>query len=233
MYLTKFKSIYYINVPRKVRGFISSRVVRYKRKTILDRFKETNSIFVHIPKSAGISLINSLYGGSYKLIGHLYLMEIYSALSFDESSEINVIVFSRSPYSRLFSAYNFLKQGGMNEVDKYFSDKILSKYKDFDDFVMNGLESDIVQRYMHFEPQINYIKGFERKSNIRLHVNKYENINSDYKKLCDDLGYGLDLLSLNVTKKSDITGVMKLEVKNKIEQVYKEDFDFFGYEREH
>ena len=61
--------------------------------------------------------------------------------------------FVRNPYDRLFSAYTFLKKGGINDQDNNFAKKYLSEYNSFDNFVKFGLIKPEVLSWVHFKPQ--------------------------------------------------------------------------------
>ncbi|MDH5979711.1 sulfotransferase family protein, partial [Vibrio splendidus] len=91
------------------------------KKKIPKHVKDTNVLFVHIPKAAGISITKSLYGQE---IGHKRSVDFMRA---DENWFNNANKFSivRNPYTRLISAYNFLKDGG---IEKYKFDKEFSVF---------------------------------------------------------------------------------------------------------
>nr|WP_242521867.1 sulfotransferase family 2 domain-containing protein [Motiliproteus sp. SC1-56] len=193
------------------------------------RFIDTKTIFVHIPKAAGVSIIKSLYGENVKLIGHPTLKCIYKAVG-EKNKNITVICFARNPYTRLASAYFFLKSGGMNSVDAMFAKKYLRDFDSFESFVMSGLGNKAIMDYMHFKPQVDYIDGVGEFDNVKVIVKKYENIDESYKEVVESIGFGGELGSHNITKSLEKNEVFFTdEMKAKIFSIYKSDFSYFGY----
>ncbi len=77
-------------------------------------------IFIHIPKCAGVSVCQSLFGNLGP--GHLTLrqhQEVLDSRTFDSMFKFS---FVRNPWDRLVSAFYFLKQGGYNEADANWRD---------------------------------------------------------------------------------------------------------------
>ena len=121
----------------KHRNFLNSDLSIYKK------FLKKNSIFVHIPKTAGRSIINSIYGNDLKNCGHRTYF-FYKYL-FTKKRIQNMYTFSfvRNPYSRLFSAYNFLKKGGENLHDLNAKRDYIDCFKDFNEF--NIIEIEMIK----------------------------------------------------------------------------------------
>src|SRR5690242_8686296 len=72
-------------------------------------FIRTNSIFVHVPKAAGVSIARALYGDLG--MGHMTLAEyrtVFRQRAFDKMFKF---AFVRNPFDRLHSAYHFLRAG--------------------------------------------------------------------------------------------------------------------------
>lgn len=120
------------------------------------QFDETRSIFIHIPKAAGISVSRSLYGNNAG--GHNKVSRYSLLFSKKEYTEYFKFTIVRNPWDRLFSAYNFLKQGGLNDWDANWSKKHLEDYKTFEGFVMNWISPKNLYSHTHFIPQLDFIR---------------------------------------------------------------------------
>src|SRR6185312_6788568 len=94
-------------------------------------FDETRSIFVHIPKTGGVSLTNSLYGnraGRHATLGTYQV--VFPARAFYSYFKF---AFVRNPWDRLYSAYRYLQAGAMGEAhDLAWIEKHLQGVRDFE-----------------------------------------------------------------------------------------------------
>lgn len=75
-------------------------------------------IFVHIPKTAGISISRSIFGNLGG--GHTKIRDYELIFSAKDFNNYFKFTFVRNPWDRIFSAYRFLKNGGINEEDNLF-----------------------------------------------------------------------------------------------------------------
>ena len=78
----------------------------------------------------------------------------------------------------MYSSYKFLQTGGMNEHDKVAFQKYLSKFSDFEDFVLNGLNNEIIYEIIHFVPQSEFICNKNGEILVDF-VGRFENLNDD------------------------------------------------------
>lgn len=209
----KMNLIYFSVVKRKIPDFVLKRGV----------------LFIHIPKAAGISISNSLYG---REIGHKRAIDYKRAdpVRFSELTKISVV---RSPYERLVSAYNFLYLGGMDgyRFDSKFSEFIRT-FDSFEDFVFGWLGcGNNKYKYIHFIPQNEFIyfKG-------QLLVDSYgklEEIDEYLKYVSKTFGLTLSISRDNATSSKIITvkDVMNnSRLKRKIYSIYRKDFELLGYD---
>ena len=107
-------------------------------------------IFIHIPKTAGISVTQALFGNYAD--GHTTIKNYKKKFLPQTVEKYFKFTFVRNPYDRLYSAYNFLKKGGMNAEDKQWADSNISEYNDFEDFVFNWLTKENAYGRTHFVP---------------------------------------------------------------------------------
>ncbi len=82
----------------------------------LQPFDRLRCIFVHIPKAASVSVCRGLFGELAG--GHAHIGVYQLAFSHLEFSSYFKFAFVRNPWDRLFSAYAFLRDGGMDESDR-------------------------------------------------------------------------------------------------------------------
>ena len=110
------------------------------------------AIFIHIPKTAGSSVAQALFGGSR----HVPYFE-YERINPRKFKRFFKFSFVRNPWDRLVSTFFFLKNGGMNEMDRRFAAENLAGYDNFAAFVEGWLNEKNIWSWIHFKPQHYYI----------------------------------------------------------------------------
>ena len=195
-------------------------------ETSLIGFDNLKCIFVHIPKTAGISITNGLFqnmGGSHRTIKN-YLLYFNNK----EFKNYYKFCFVRNPWDRLVSSYIFLKNGGMHEGDAKWAKKHLSNCKDFEDFVINFLQKKTVLNYIHFKPQFEFICFMNKILVDKIY--KFENIQSAIDDISNILNIEFEIERKNVSKKRDGYREYYNEVTKKIvSNLYAKDIKKFNY----
>jgi hypothetical protein len=199
------------------------RLLKSKTSNPLKTFDKHKTIFFHIPKTGGNSIYESLF--SKEVWGHRdvsYYRFVFGRKKFNRYFKFCLV---RNPYQRVYSAYCFLKKGGMNENDQLFNSKHLSQYNSFEDFVINGLAKKEIINWVHFKPQCSFIQDKKGKIVVDF-IGKLENMEADFNQLKKILKKENATLShLNKNKKDEIE--LSNSSKHIIETIYKEDFLLF------
>ena len=190
--------------------------------SILSVFLEKKCLFFHIPKTAGISISRSLFGDIKW--GHRNVK--FYKLHYGEKvfNSLYKFCFVRNPYKRLFSAYTFLKQGGINNQDLEFSKSYLKEYINFNEFVLKGLERKEIMNWVHFKPQYTFICD-ENDKVVMDFIGKVENLKTDFNTVCKHLNIKSELQTLNKSK--IIKNEFSEEIKTIIKLKYQKDFNLF------
>lgn len=187
----------------------------------------SGAIYIHIPKTGGNSIEKSL--GLLKT-GHKPLKSFELSLSENEFSDAFIFTVVRDPYSRLASAYYYLKSDNISEEDKEFRDKTLRNYPSFEIFVKDYIKHKGAYGYIHFIPQVEFIKRWNGK--IRCdEIIKLKNLENEFKNLRIKLGKNdSTLIHKNKTvNKTDYLSQYDEEMKNIVREVYSEDFEKLGF----
>ena len=204
----------------KIKVFLG--VKKKENNPILSLFLEKKCVFFHIPKTAGISISTALFGDIKW--GHRSVNFYKSHYGEKVFNSLYKFCFVRNPYDRLFSAYTFLKEGGINNLDSEFSNSYLQEFSNFDEFVLKGLEKEEIMNWVHFKPQYTFVCD-ENDNIVMDFVGKMENLNADFNAVCKHLNIESELQKLNMsaTKKNDFSE----EVKTMIKLKYQKDFNLF------
>lgn len=197
----------------------------------LRNFQEKRCIFVHIPKTGGMSLASGLFGEfPYHYPAWQYRI-IYGSRLFDEYFKFAIV---RNPWDRLYSAYSFLESGGWNRDDARFFDENLARYDGFNDFVSRWLNETNIYSYIHFAPQHHFV--FSRKGSLQIdHLGYFESLGDEYSYVADRLG--VDDRTLPHLNKTDRKHGYRQAYNDtsiaKVSDLYGEDVSLFGYEFDH
>jgi hypothetical protein len=191
---------------------------------ISDRYR---IIFIHIPKCAGISVwkgldiapcrCNLISVAAIPVYQHMLPKQLkgkyIGEARWNNYKKVTII---RNPYDRIVSDYFWLKP--------YEQFSRLS----FDDFL--GLREDVVKNnrysenmyYDHFYPMYLYFEGIEYD-----HVLRFENLEAELEELRKIFKIEKQFTKNNQTEHSDF--VLTRTQKKRIYNLYKRDFEQFGY----
>ena len=205
---------------------VKQRNKMFKSGTLLNAFYKSKTIFIHIPKTAGISLIKAIYGD----VTHEGHRSFYfnSLVLGTKNDKYFSFAFIRNPYDRLYSAYSFLKKGGLNNYDKIAYKTHLSQYKNFEDFVLNGLNTKIISQVTHLIPQSDFICNYRGRILVDF-VGKFESFDDDVNNLSLKIGKEIKVKHLNRNNKQHYTDVYNKKMIDKVAIIYKRDLEIFNY----
>ena len=214
-----FQKSYFEDIQNR-RSIISTDSYSYKP------FDDTRSIFIHIPKCAGVSINKALFGN---LAGGHTTLEEYLDI-FEPSCILSYFKFTivRNPWDRVVSAFNFLKNGGFTENDRAWFNKELKYFKSFDEFVRIWLNKENIWKYHHFRPQFHYIYDKREKISIDF-LGFFENIEEDFSYIVKRLGVDCTLPKLNESQHIDYKEHYTQKTIEIVATVYSEDINLLGY----
>lgn len=194
----------------------------------LEGFDRHECIYVHIPKAAGISINQALfgnYGGGHKTV-RTY-KKIFGPYLFNRYFKFT---FVRNPYSRLLSAYLFLKNGGFNDNNRQWAAENIAEFTSFNEFVKNWINEENIWSYIHFKPQYSFVCDIENVPEVDF-VGKVESIDEDFEKVCNILNIRNNLSVLNKGEKNhnNWREYYSDYALGKVAEIYKRDFELFDY----
>ena len=200
-----------------------------QRSYRLEKFNKYNMIFIHIPKAAGTAVNQGLFGRLAGL-GHVSCqkyLQIYGSAAFYSMFKFT---FTRNPYDRFVSAYEYLKNGGNNSHDLLFKQEVIDQYEDFNDFVLNGfaLRADIQNR-IHFRKQVDFLLIGNRIAVDFL--GRHENIQKDYQYIASMIHDAHELENINSSRRNTSFDeyFMNNRVRDIIRNCYEPDFRLLKY----
>ncbi|MEM6486066.1 MAG: sulfotransferase family 2 domain-containing protein [Pseudomonadota bacterium] len=195
----------------------------------IKEYLRTKSIFVHVPKTAGVSVNEAIYGSLGA--GHKTLNDYVLLLSPTDFLTFFKFTIVRNPWSRVVSAYNFLRAGGFNAVDRKFWELELERYEDFEDFVKNWLTPANIKNSIHFKPQCEYVFDYSARITVDF-VCYYENLEQDFAYLSSKIPVRSELSHNNVGPSGssiEYAEVYSDETQRIVGDLYAQDVYTFGY----
>lgn len=182
------------------------------------------AIFIHIPKAAGTSVAQALFGGSRHIPYFKY--ERANPYKFERFFKFS---FVRNPWDRLVSTYFYLKNGGANEMDRRFAAENLIAYDSFTAFVEGWLSKENIWSWVHFKPQHYFICDADLRLRMDF-VGRMETIDEDFGNVCRRLGIAAELKWTNRGDHRHYTDYYTDELRERVAAVYADDIRLFGYQ---
>jgi hypothetical protein len=177
--------------------------------------------FIHVPKTAGVSIHKSFRESGYELLYHIH--KPYVNLSYEDKQTPIFFSVVRNPFDRIYSFYHFFLSENPNR--KF----LLGLEKDytltFSDFI-----SKLSYFHNYIKPCWNFIS--ESDQNKMTDTLKFETLHEDFSYFADKYQLRLELpwIHLNEDKpKIDRSQIYKEYQIKIIEKIYNKDFQNFGY----
>lgn len=209
-------------------------------------------VFVHIPKNAGTSISQALdlrfnhcqirkrFGiKSKKTWKKYHLAQIYKNKVLQHLTLPNMIKINYLPFSIFQNFYKFAFV--RNPWDRFISEFFyLKKDKNFSEYLKIFNETSIQyilknQDYDHVRQQVDYIQSYK---NIKMDfIGRFENLQEDWNKICDNIKFGNSLkyllgqikIDYHTNRKKDYKNYYNSRTKKLIEKTYQQDIDTFHY----
>lgn len=194
-------------------------------------FDDYRCIFVHVPKTAGVSVSRELFGNLSG--GHTSIATYEIVFSRRDFESYFKFAFVRNPWDRLYSAYRFLQSGGMSEGDRRWADQNLAGISNFTEFVTDHLRRKNIISSIHFIPQYRFLCRPGMKEVRVDFLGRYECLDRDFRTVKERIGFdpagGLPHFNRGGTKGGVYRTAYTPETRQIVADVYHEDVTLFGY----
>lgn len=216
---------------RRIRSGHYARVRSEVRQTpkgtySLRSFDRLESIFVHVPKTAGVAVADALFGEQPGHYTARYLQTVYGR----DFRRYFTFAFVRNPWDRLYSAYRFLLRGGWHPDEGRWADENVRPYRDFSDFVVRGLVRPEVSNHLHFLPQTHFLRGWTGEVDLDF-VGRFERLEDDLRLIAARVGRpDARLAKRNAGPPTDFRAVYDRASRECARRVYRDDITLFRYE---
>jgi len=217
--------LYKIRHPFKYKRLRTTVYPSSKGDFSLRPFDEHRCIFIHITKTGGTSIAQSLFGYLPYHYTAIDYRVIYGAKTFRNYFKF---AFVRNPWDRLYSAYKFLKAGGWNDKDRLWANDNLSQFEDFNSFVREWLNEDNIQKHAHFWPQHQFICDNDKHLLVD-YLGYFETFQDDFTNIARRLGIDKEIGHHNASPGQGYHEIYAPDARDIVADVYAADIDLFGY----
>jgi hypothetical protein len=192
------------------------------------------ALFMHIPKTAGISLYKAIRHPNVRIKGHFIQNPFHRYLKDTLPSYKNkpyVFTFVRNPWDRLVSAFFYLNEGGRNLSDKADSKKYLRKYQgDFETFIKEGIAEGKALEQLHLKPQSVWVCDDEGNLLVD-YIGRFESLQEDLDRISEEIGIPFKPLAhTNGSSHKHYQDYYTEETKAIVAEAYKKDIELFNYD---
>lgn len=186
-------------------------------------------IFVHIPKTGGMSVSQVLYGEA--IPRHASVAQMKEAIGPYRFRKYFSFAFVRNPYSRLVSVYTFIKKGGFSGVPSPWAQEMLDQCPTFSSFVMDWLNVERMSFKVVFRPQTYFVcEPHQPHTPAVDFIGRFEMIEQDWRHVANLTGSNDVLPQNNVSGRGRPWQEFYTEsARQKVASLYADDFDVFGY----
>ena len=189
-------------------------------------FDQHQALFIHVPKSAGRSVVRGLF--DVKSVEHAPA-EWYQQLDPDKFERYFKFSFVRNPWDRAVSAYTYLGRGGSaaSEEDAQWS-SFVKRFESFDDFVCRWMSADNIMRNALFTPQAVFLKDMFGQVAMDF-VGRFEHLEQDFRRVAQRLQVDGELPHLNQSRSQPYQAFYTERSRDIVARLYAEDIAAFDY----
>lgn len=223
------KSAIKIKTIAFLKSLFGKRVIyQLLERKYIEIYKRNKILFIHIPKAAGTSIANVLYG---KRNGHLKASFVKIKMGELLYSEKYSFTVTRNPYDRLISAYRFARQGRTKDgaiADPEFYQAPI--FETFEGFIKKWLtHQDLNLLDPVFQPQYSFV--FDDNEQLLVDgLFKMESMEELEKVLSERLKKEVKIGKKNKSQ-IKIETVYTPQLEEIVYGLYKKDFILLGYDK--
>lgn len=194
-----------------------------------------NVIYIHVPKTAGTSMEHREFtcGGGHQNIEYFYRAFHLHFFGLPKWEDMFKFGFVRNPYDRFASA--FISHYSTGCVEPAINLGFDPTPEGLIGFIRS--QRDFINNWVHLVPQYKYLCMFPRPNEFGKDqkpvvdfVGRFENLQADWKKVCDRVGVSNELIHWRNTGLKDYDSLFTPESRAMIQDIYMKDFEIFEYD---
>jgi len=188
-------------------------------------FNSMKCIFVHIPKTAGTSITEGLFGAR----PHHQPLQWYEEVEPQLYNDYFKFSFVRNPWDRLVSGYHYMVNKKSKRPSEIEWINFFKGVDSFDDFVTRWLNEDNIERHLLTLPQYHFVLNKFGVLGLDF-VGRYETLQKDFPYICERLGVVCELPHENKSPRKEFRNYYTSQTRDIVARVYAKDIEMFGYD---
>lgn len=192
--------------------------------------EQHGAVFVHVPKTAGVSVATALFGtggGGHATLAH------YVRMYGPRLDDLFVFTIVRDPVTRFLSAFHYLRDGDHSVFrgNLQFQAFLRDEFTDVDDFATSWLTPERVAstKQQHFRPQVSFLRIGDRLGPLDF-VGRFERLDQDVAHVARVLGRpDLQLPHSNATPGRTQRRPLSPAAIAAVREAYRDDVELLGY----
>ena len=181
--------------------------------------KRFNFVFLHVPKSAGISMRTALLASDNDAIefdNHILASEIVAAIGASEFARAYKFAFVRNPWDRAVGLYHFILSDESHAAHQLTKDMSFPEYLE-------------VYNEKSRSRQTDWTHDADRQ--LVDFIGRFETLQPDFKKVCQQIGLeGVELPHLNRSKHADYRSYYTRDMREAVARSRAFEVSEFRYE---
>lgn len=221
----KQRNLWLENLPAVDRGKIN-RLLSGKNCDYPQSFKKLNCIFVHIPKTAGTSVLDALM--PEEKVDH-FSLEWYQTLDSNYYKNSFKFGFVRNPWDRLVSSYHYQIEKKSNRINENEWREFMRNFSSFEDFVTRWVNEENIYRHILYVPQVHFIKNKHGLNGLDF-TGRFENLADDFAFVSRQLNIqNIMLKHQNKSSRTDYRNYYNDKTAEIVARAYRSDIESLGY----
>ena len=188
---------------------------------------ELKLVFIHIPKTAGTSILSFLAGPDAIRCHAPYNWYLQSDPA--RFYHYHKLCFVRDPWDRAVSLFAYLSQGGNGDEDLTLQQQIKDCGGTFADFVLKWLSPSRIFALPILRQQSFYVYDYVGERLLVDQVCQFEQIDQEIAAIGKRFGIARTLPRANPSKRSKHLSYYTSDTIARISELYPDDIELFGY----
>lgn len=187
----------------------------------------SNSLLIHIPKTAGTSICKSFFG--FYPRAHFSPREFCEIFGFTRYRNLFKFTFVRNPWDRFYSAYTFLQKRMATDHLNKWADENIFQNEDINEFILRNENNHKLFENIMFRPQYLFVKD---KNRIMIdYLCYFEELENHLQFICNKTGvFFLKPEKLNKSNTMSYREIYNQEAIKIISVMYRIDIELFNYD---